>query len=318
MPIHRIEIGVPYDKLLARQRFRLRRPGGSIWIEIPDNARYGTEFLVQLPEESLQIVLVPPRSAAQAETPVSPPPRERLRPAPQFSWRGPLVQRLPENPIIAGTPMFWERVREELWESVRARREFGGICAFEEREDGLLLYELEHKWQGTERQVELIFEAGELLWHTHPSVDEAADRFSEDDIRASEHANRPLLVLSFGKTAPGFLARFMVFPNIPTIVAGLSVRGIVELEKRGVIPPNLLKYGIRVRVYIPGMGDREVLHVDEEHPRSLAAAHPAPIDRYAQEALQGAQTALQGAKDLAQQAVEEGKRLFSRLRGPTR
>src|SRR5207249_765006 len=141
--------------------------------------------------------------------------------------------RLPENPVIAGTPNFWERVREELWESVKGEREFGGLCAFEELPDGILLYDLERRWEGTETNVAVVAEEGEVLWHTHPTVDEAADRFSTEDLELSDGANRLLAVLSFGRSAPGFLARFLVLPHLPTIVAGLSIRGILALEQRG-------------------------------------------------------------------------------------
>jgi hypothetical protein len=231
---------------------------------------------------------------------------ERLRPAPNFSWRGPLLARLPENAKVAGTPLFWERVREELWESIRQKREYAGLCAFEELPDGLLLYDIERRWEGSEENAEVVFEDGDLLWHTHPNdfLQEANDNFSAEDTESADSAGKPLVLFSFGKSSPGYLAQFLLAPNLATILAGLSIRGVLELERRGVLPPNLMRFGIRGRVYIPGRGVQDILRVDEERPRDLSKAELLGIDRYTQ-------PAWESTKEFASDTYEKGKEISS-------
>jgi hypothetical protein len=329
----RIQIGIAQDKLQAGQKFRVRRPSGELWVEVPQNATYGTEIHVRHADEDLLLVLVPPRRVNpitgapfqpdEAPSPNRAPVPEQHRAAPNISG-GLLIDRLPEKPVFAGTPNFWDRVREELWESVQQKKEFAGVCVFEELPDGILFYDVERRWQGEFDNTMIDFSAGDALWHTHPTdiLQEANEQFSEQDREESDLAKKPLALFAFGKSSPGYLAQFLLLPNIATLLANLSIRGVIELERRGTLPPNLMKFGIRARIYVPRLGEFDILRVEEERPRNLEGAEPIGLDRYTTPAVEAvkkaAGTAVEAGKGAATKVYEAGHNLYETGGGSAR
>jgi hypothetical protein len=331
----RITIGIAPEKLKAGQRVRIRRlettGGGEFWLELPQGVTYGSEIQVFFAGKEYLLTLSQPRNqntpreappaAPRAPEPAprapEPAPRapERHRAAPNITG-GLLIDRLPREPIFAGTPQFWDRVREELWESVQQKKEFAGTLIYEELPDGVLFYDIEKKWSGEFDNTMLDFNAGDAFWHTHPTdiLQEANDEFSEQDREESTNARKPLALFSFGKSSPGYIAQFLLLPNIVTLLANASIRGIIELERRGTLPPNLIKFGIRAKIYVPRLGELDILRVEEERPTNLSAAQPVGIDRYTTPAVEAvkkaAGTAYEASKGAANKVYEAGQNLY--------
>jgi hypothetical protein len=319
----RIQVGIAQEKLQAGQKFRVRRPSGEVWVEVPPNASYGTEIRLQHAGEDLLLVLVPPRRINPITgAPLQPnqaPPSPTQAPAPEQQRAAPnltgglLIDRLPEKPVFAGTPNFWDRVREELWESVQQKKEFAGVCVFEELPDGILFYDIERRWTGEFDNTMIDFHAGDALWHTHPTdiLQEANEQFSDLDREESDNAKKALALFAFGKSSPGYLAQFLLLPNIATLLANLSFRAVIELERRGTLPPNLMKFGIRGRLYVPRFGEFDILRVDEERPRDLSKAEPVGLDRYTT-------PAVDAVKGAANKVYEAGQNLYETGGGSAR
>jgi hypothetical protein len=266
------------------------RPAGRRGEDLDDAVRGGPGFeryravFVSGTAASLGVPLGLVRSDGPPSGPSAPPPLQESSPT-RPPQPGRLVDRLPAQVVIAGTPHFWEQVWQEMWESVRTKRQHAGLCLFDERPDGLLLRDLERRREGADDRASMS-SGGGILWRTHGVVGDFAFRFSKEDLAASDASRRPLAVFSFGRMAPGLLAPFLGLSRPAAMLAAVTIGGILDLERRGAIPPNLLRHSLRGNVHVPGRGDFDVLRVDGEAPRSLDAARPVDEGGYLRRALE--------------------------------
>ena len=155
-----------------------------------------------------------------------------------------------ESPIY-GSQAFFDRAAEELLSSTQHALELAG-AAFARQKDGrTLLVGLKRETTGAPGRVAIDPEWGTILWHTHPGLRGSLAAFSNEDLDVAKRAHKPLLVIGFGGLSPDVLSTLTLPFGLRAFVASAGFKGLLALEKRGVLRDRLLKVGVAARVCWP-------------------------------------------------------------------
>jgi hypothetical protein len=166
-----------------------------------------------------------------------------------------------ESPIYA-SQAFFDRAAEELMTSTQHALELAG-AAFARQKDGrTLLVGLKRETAGQQGRVAIDPEWGSILWHTHPGLRGSLAAFSIEDLDVARRANKPLLVIGFGGLSPDVLSTLTLPFGLRAFVASAAVKGLLSLEKRGVLKDRLLRAGVAARVCWPSGQIQPVLRAN--------------------------------------------------------
>lgn len=152
---------------------------------------------------------------------------------------------------LVGSRAFFERAAEELRVSTEHGLELGGVAFARERQGRTVLVGLKREVTGRPGRVGLDPEWGSILWHTHPGLRGSLAAFSNEDVEVARRAGKPLLVIGFGGLSPEVLTTLALPFGVRAFVAAAGLKGLMALERRGVMPQRLLRVGVAARVCWP-------------------------------------------------------------------
>lgn len=160
---------------------------------------------------------------------------------------------------LYGSRTFFERAAEELRVSTEHGLELGGV-AFARTKDGrTLLVGLKRAATGQRGRVALDPEWGGILWHTHPGLRGSLAAFSIEDLDVARSSGKPLIVIGFGGLSPEVLSTLALPFGLRAFAASAGLKGLMALEKRGILPQRLLRVGVAARVCWPSGAIQPVL-----------------------------------------------------------
>lgn len=155
-----------------------------------------------------------------------------------------------EAPLY-GSRTFFERAAEELLVSTEHGLELAGAAFARQRAGRTLIVGLTRAMTGQPGRVAVDPDWGSILWHTHPGLRGSLAAFSLEDLEVARRAQKPLLVVGFGGLSPEVLST-LAFPfGVRAFVASAGLKGVMALEKRGMLRRRLLRLGVAARVCWP-------------------------------------------------------------------
>lgn len=163
---------------------------------------------------------------------------------------------------LYGSDEFFSRAGEELLASTTAGLELAG-AAFARRKRGrTVLVGLKRSTTGQPGRVPIDPEWGAVLWHTHPGLRGSLAAFSIEDLDVARRSGKPLLVIGFGGLSPDVLTTLTLPFGLRAFVVSAGLKGLLALEKRGVLRERLLKLGVAARVCWPSGAIQPVLRAN--------------------------------------------------------
>ncbi len=163
-----------------------------------------------------------------------------------------------ESPLF-GARAFFERAAEELMTSTQHGLELAGVAFARRRGGRTVLVGLKRETTGQPGRVAIDPDWGTILWHTHPGLRGSLAAFSIEDLEVARRAQRPLLVIGFGGLSPEVLTTLTLPFGLRAFLASAGVKGLMALEKRGVLKDRLLKLGVAARVCWPSGAIQPIL-----------------------------------------------------------
>lgn len=152
---------------------------------------------------------------------------------------------------LYGSEEFFARAGEELMTSTQAGLELAG-AAFARRKKGrTVLVGLKRATTGQPGRVPIDPEWGAILWHTHPGLRGSLAAFSIEDLDVAKRSGKPLLVIGFGGLSPDVLTTLTLPFGLRAFIASAGLKGLLALEKKGVLRDRLLRLGVAARVCWP-------------------------------------------------------------------
>jgi hypothetical protein len=155
-----------------------------------------------------------------------------------------------EQPLF-GSRMFFTRAVEELTLSTELGMELAGAAYARQRGGRTVLVGLVRQMTGEPGRVPVDPAWGSVLWHTHPGLRGSLAAFSIDDLEVARRAGKPLLVIGFGGLSAEVLSTLALPFGLRAFLASAGLKGVMLLEKRGILPKNLLRLGVAARVCWP-------------------------------------------------------------------
>ncbi|HEY4220127.1 MAG TPA: hypothetical protein VGO62_02270 [Myxococcota bacterium] len=152
---------------------------------------------------------------------------------------------------LYGSPQFFARAAEELLASTQHGLELAG-AAFAKKQGGrTVLVGLMRNTTGQPGRVGIDPDWGSILWHTHPGLRGSLAAFSIEDLDVAKRSQKPLLVIGFGGLSPDVLSTLTLPFGLRAFVASAGLKGLLALEKHGVLRDRLLRLGVAARVCWP-------------------------------------------------------------------
>ena len=105
-------------------------------------------------------------------------------------------------------------------------------------------------------------EWGAILWHTHPGLRGSLAAFSIEDLDVAKRSQKPLLVIGFGGLSPDVLTTLTLPFGLRAFIASAGLKGLLALEKKGVLRDRLLRLGVAARVCWPSGAIQPVLRAN--------------------------------------------------------
>jgi hypothetical protein len=163
---------------------------------------------------------------------------------------------------LYGSEEFFARAGEELMVSTQAGLELAG-AAFARRQRGrTVLVGLKRSTTGEPGRVPIDPEWGSILWHTHPGLRGSLAAFSLEDVEVAKRSHKPLLVIGFGGLSADVLTTLTLPFGLRAFVASAGLKGLLLLEKKGVLRGRLLRVGVAARVCWPSGAIQPVLRAN--------------------------------------------------------
>lgn len=163
---------------------------------------------------------------------------------------------------LYGSRAFFERAAEELLVSTEHGLELAG-AAFARQKDGrTVLVGLKRAVTGQPGRVGIDPEWGSILWHTHPGLRGSLAAFSIEDLEVARRAAKPLLVVGFGGLSPEVLTTLTLPFGMRAFLASAGLKGLMTLEKKGMLRRRLLRLGVAARVCWPSGAIQPVLRAN--------------------------------------------------------
>lgn len=178
---------------------------------------------------------------------------------------------LARETALYGSKQFFTRAAEELTLSTELGKELAGAAFMRQRGGRTLLVGLTRQITGSPGRVPIDPAWGSVLWHTHPGLRGSLAAFSIEDLDVARKAQKPLLVIGFGGLSPEVLSTLALPFGMRSFIASAGLKGVMLLEKRGLLPRNLLRVGVAARVCWPSGQIQPVL-------RAGASALQAAVD----------------------------------------
>jgi hypothetical protein len=163
---------------------------------------------------------------------------------------------------LYGSDEFFARAGEELLASTNAGLELAGAAFARRRKGRTVLVGLKRATTGQPGRVPIDPEWGAVLWHTHPGLRGSLAAFSIEDLDVARRSGKPLLVIGFGGLSPDVLTTLTLPFGLRAFVASAGLKGLLALEKRGVLRERLLKVGVAARVCWPSGAIQPVLRAN--------------------------------------------------------
>lgn len=165
--------------------------------------------------------------------------------------RASLAVRAPLGRTLFASRAFFDRAAEELWASTEHGIELSGAVYAQQDGHRMTLVGLKRCASGEPGRVEVNPSWGKILWHTHPGLRGSLAAFSGEDVEAARIAGRPLLVIGFGGLSPDVLTTLALPLGLKSMLVGAGIKGLLTLEKNGVLTKRLLRLGVAARVCYP-------------------------------------------------------------------
>ena len=178
---------------------------------------------------------------------------------------------LARETALYGSKQFFARAAEELTLSTELGKELAGAAFIRQRGGRTVLVGLTRQVTGSPGRVPIDPAWGGVLWHTHPGLRGSLAAFSLEDLDVARRADKPLLVIGFGGLSPEVLSTLALPFGMRSFLASAGLKGVMMLEKKGVLPKNLLRLGVAARVCWPSGQIQPVL-------RAGASALQAALD----------------------------------------
>jgi hypothetical protein len=158
---------------------------------------------------------------------------------------------LSRESALFGSKQFFARAAEELQLSTELGKELAGAAFARKRGGRTVLVGLTRKVAGSPGRVPIDPSWGGILWHTHPGLRGSLAAFSIEDLDVAQKSQKPLLVIGFGGLSPEVLSTLALPFGVRSLVVSAGLKGVMMLEKKGVLPKNLLRLGVAARVCWP-------------------------------------------------------------------
>jgi hypothetical protein len=152
---------------------------------------------------------------------------------------------------LYGSKTFFTRAAEELALSTELGLELAGAAFAKKKNERTVLVGLTRQMTGAPGRVPIDPSWGSVLWHTHPGLRGSLAAFSLEDLDVARKADKPLLVIGFGGLSPEVLSTLALPFGMRAFLASAGMKGIMMLEKKGILPKNLLRVGVAARVCWP-------------------------------------------------------------------
>lgn len=166
-----------------------------------------------------------------------------------------------ESPLY-GAASFFDRAAEELMTSTQHGLELAGAAFARQRHGRTVLVGLMRNTTGQPGRVGIDPEWGSILWHTHPGLRGSLAAFSIEDLEVARRAQKPLLVVGFGGLSPDVLSTLTLPFGLRAFLASAGLKGLMTLEKKGVLKDRLLRLGVAARVCWPSGAIQPVLRAN--------------------------------------------------------
>ena len=152
---------------------------------------------------------------------------------------------------LYGSAEFFARAGEELMTSTQVGLELAG-AAFTRRTKGrTVVVGLKRAMTGQPGRVAIDPEWGAVLWHTHPGLRGSLAAFSLEDLDVAKRSGKPLLVIGFGGLSADVLTTLTLPFGLRAFLVSAGLKGLLALEKKGILRDRLLKIGVAARVCWP-------------------------------------------------------------------
>jgi hypothetical protein len=166
-----------------------------------------------------------------------------------------------ESPLY-GSQTFFERAAEELMSSTEHGLELAGAAFARQKQGRTVLVGLKRSMTGQPGRVAIDPDWGSVLWHTHPGLRGSLAAFSLEDLEVARRSQKPLIVIGFGGLSPDVLSTLTLPFGMRAFIASAGLKGLMTLEKKGMIPARLLKLGVAARVCWPSGQIQPVLRAN--------------------------------------------------------
>lgn len=163
---------------------------------------------------------------------------------------------------LYGSEEFFSRAAEELLVSTTAGLELAGAAFARRRKGRTVLVGLKRATTGQPGRVPIDPDWGAVLWHTHPGLRGSLAAFSIEDLEVARRSGKPLLVIGFGGLSPDVLTTLTLPFGLRAFIASAGLKGLLALEKRGVLRERLLKLGVAARVCWPSGAIQPILRAN--------------------------------------------------------
>lgn len=163
---------------------------------------------------------------------------------------------------LYGSRAFFERAAEELLVSTEHGLELAGAAFARQKEGRTVLVGLKRAVTGQPGRVGIDPEWGSILWHTHPGLRGSLAAFSIEDLEVARRAAKPLLVVGFGGLSPEVLTTLTLPFGMRAFLASAGLKGLMTLEKKGMLRRRLLRLGVAARVCWPSGAIQPVLRAN--------------------------------------------------------
>ena len=163
---------------------------------------------------------------------------------------------------LYGSEEFFARAAEELMTSTQVGLELAGAAFARPKKGRTVLVGLKRMTTGQPGRVPIDPDWGAILWHTHPGLRGSLAAFSIEDLDVAKRSQKPLLVIGFGGLSPDVLTTLTLPFGLRAFIASAGLKGLLALEKKGVLRDRLLRLGVAARVCWPSGAIQPVLRAN--------------------------------------------------------